>query len=91
MTNLEIHNMLCDHRRNVLRLVDIDPDLTFGEKMKLLGYAKKIRHRMDKLASNIYLEFTEDVSEQTHNIIRISQESDSLTVGDFKYSDQQGD
>lgn len=88
MTNLEIHNMLCDHRRNVLRLVDIDPDITFIEKMKLLGYAKQIRSRMDKLASNIYLEFTEDVSEQTHNIIRISQESDCPTVGDFKHSEQ---
>lgn len=90
MTNLEIHNMLCEHRRNVLRLVDIDPDLNFGEKMKLLGYAKKIRHRMDKLASNIYLEFTEDVSEQTHNISRISQESNCPTVGHHKHSDLEG-
>jgi len=58
--------------------------------MKLLGYAKKIRHRMDKLASNIYLEFTEDVSEQTHNISRISQESNCPTVGHHKHSDLEG-
>lgn len=88
MTNLEIHNMLCDHRRNVLRLVDIDPDITFIEKMKLLGYAKQIRSRMDKLASNIYLEFEQDEPKQTHNAERGDQEPDCLTVGDFKYSEQ---
>lgn len=86
MTNLEIHNMLCDHRRNVLRLVDIDPDLTFGEKMKLLGYAKQIRSRMDKLASNIYLEFEQNEPKQEPDIDRGNQESDGLTVGDFKHS-----
>ena len=87
MNNLEIHNLLCDHRRNVLRLVDIDPDISFAEKMKLIGYARKLRNRLDQMASNIQLQFISvDANQQVHNTGGSDQEPDGDTVGTFKHA-----
>jgi hypothetical protein len=87
MNDLEIHNMLCDHRRNVLRLVDIDPDISFADKMKLIGYARKLRNRLDQMAGNIQLQFISvDANQQICNAGGSDQEPDGDTVGTFKHS-----
>lgn len=91
MNNLEIHNMLTDHRRNVLRLVDIDPDLKFSDKMKLLGYAKKLRARLDNMAVNIHLQFVQDADQQIHHAGGSDQEPNGDTVGTFQHARTQGD
>ena len=92
MNDLEIHNMLCDHRRNVLRLVDIDPDINFSDKMKLIGYARKLRKRLDQMAGNIQLQFISvDANQQIHNAGGSDQEPDGDTVGTFKHARTQGD
>jgi len=92
MNDLEIHNMLCDHRRNVLRLVDIDPDISFADKMKLIGYARKLRKRLDQMAGNIQLQFISvDANQQIHNAGGSDQEPDGDTVGTFKHARTQGD
>lgn len=92
MNDLEIHNMLCDHRRNVLRLVDIDPDINFSDKMKLIGYARKLRKRLDQMAGNIQLQFISvDANKQIHNAGGSDQEPDGDTVGTFKHARTQGD
>jgi hypothetical protein len=87
MNNLEIHNMLSEHRRNVLRLVDIDPDLKFDEKMKLIGYSRHLRKRLDDMAANIQLQFISvDANQQICNLGGSDQEPDGDTVGTFKHS-----
>lgn len=87
MNNLEIHNMLSEHRRNVLRLVDIDPDLKFDEKMKLIGYSRHLRKRLDDMAANIQLQFISvDANQQICNLGGSDQESNGDTVGTFKHS-----
>lgn len=87
MNNLEIHNMLSEHRRNVLRLVDIDPDINFSEKMKLIGYARQLRNRLDQMAANIQLQFISvDANQQIHNAGGSDQEPNGNTVGTFKHS-----
>lgn len=87
MNNLEIHNMLSEHRRNVLRLVDIDPDINFAEKMKLIGYARQLRNRLDQMAANIQLQFISvDANQQICNAGGSDQEPDGDTVGTFKHS-----
>jgi hypothetical protein len=92
MNDLEIHNMLCDHRRNVLRLVDIDPDINFSDKMKLIAYARKLRNRLDQMAGNIQLQFISvDANQQIHNAGGSDQEPDGDTVGTFKHARTQGD
>ncbi len=92
MNDLEIHNMLCDHRRNVLRLVDIDPDINFSDKMKLIGYARKLRNRLDQMAPNIQLQFISvDANQQVYNTGGSDQEPDGDTVGTFKHARTQGD
>jgi len=92
MNDLEIHNMLCDHRRNVLRLVDIDPDINFSDKMKLIGYARKLRKRLDQMAGNIQLQFISvDANQQIYNAGGSDQEPDGDTVGTFKHARTQGD
>jgi len=92
MNDLEIHNFLCDHRRNVLRLVDIDPDINFADKMKLIGYARKLRNRLDQMAPNIQLQFISvDANQQVHNTGGSDQEPDGDTVGTFKHARTQGD
>lgn len=91
MNNLEIHNMLSEHRRNVLRLVDIDPDLRFDEKMKLIGYARQLRNRLDKMAAHIQLQFiSTDANQQVHNSGGSDQEPNGDTVGTFKHARSQG-
>lgn len=87
MNNLEIHNMLSEHRRNVLRLLDIDPDLKFNEKMKLIGYTKQLRRRLDEMAANIQLEFiSTDADQSIHHAGGSNQEPSGDTVGTFKHA-----
>jgi len=87
MNNLEIHNMLSEHRRNVLRLLDIDPDLNFAEKMKLIGYTKQLRKRMDDMAANIQLQFiSTDADQSIHHAGGSDQEPNGDTVGTFKHA-----
>lgn len=91
MNGLELHNMLTDHRRNVLRLVDIDPDLKFNEKMKLIGYARQLRKRLDDMAANIQLQFiSTDANQQISDSGGSDQEPNGDTVGTFKLARTQG-
>jgi len=92
MNSLELHNMLSEHRRNVLRLLDIDPDLKFNEKMKLIGYTKQLRRRLDEMAANIQLEFiSTDADQSIHHAGGSDQEPNGDTVGTFKHARTQGD
>jgi len=92
MNSLELHNMLSEHRRNVLRLLDIDPDLKFNEKMKLIGYTKQLRRRLDEMAANIQLQFiSTDADQQIHHAGGSDQEPNGDTVGTFKHARTQGD
>jgi len=92
MNNLEIHNMLSEHRRNVLRLLDIDPDLKFAEKMKLIAYTKQLRKRLDNMAANIQLQFiSTDANQPIHHAGGSDQEPNGDTVGTFKHARTQGD
>lgn len=92
MNNLEIHNMLSEHRRNVLKLLDIDPDLKFNEKMKLIGYTKQLRKRLDDMAANIQLQFiSTDANQSIHHAGGSDQEPNGDTVGTFKHARTQGD
>lgn len=87
MNNLEIHNMLSEHRRNVLRLVHNDPDLKLDEKMKLIAYSRHLRKRLDDMAANIQLQFISvDANQQICNPRGSDQEPDGDTVGTFKHS-----
>lgn len=91
MNNLEIHNMLSEHRRNVLKLVSIDPDITFDEKMKLIAYTRHLRTRLDKMAAHIQLQFiSTDANQQVYNAGGSHQEPDGDTVGTFQYARSQG-
>ena len=92
MNSLELHNMLSEHRRNVLRLLDIDPNLKFADKMKLIGYSKQLRKRLDDMAANIELEFIRiDADQQIHHTGGSDQEPNGDTVGTFKHARTQGD
>lgn len=92
MNSLELHNMLSEHRRNVLRLLDIDPDLKFADKMKLIGYTKHLRKRLDDMAATIQLEFIRtDANQQVHNSGGSDQEPNGDTVGTFKHARPKGD
>jgi hypothetical protein len=92
MNSLQLHNMLSEHRRNVLRLLDIDPDLKFADKMKLIAYTKHLRKRLDDMAATIQLEFIRtDANQQVHNTGGSHQEPDGDTVGTFKHARLKGD
>jgi len=72
--------------------VDIDPDLKFDEKMKLIGYSRHLRKRLDDMAANIQLQFISvDANQQICNLGGSDQEPDGDTVGTFQHARSQGD
>ena len=85
MNSLELQNMLVDHRRNVIRLLNHEKHPP-NDKMKLLFYVQDLTKQIDELTKRILIQFEYDTNLNTHNISRSDQEPDCLTVGNFKQS-----
>lgn len=87
MNSLELSNMLVEHRRNVLRLKDLE-DLPWIKKMRLIRYADELRERIVELGNRIEIQFEyyEPEDQQQCDSLGSDQEYDCLTVGNFKYA-----
>ena len=90
MNSIDYHNFLSHHRREVIRLAQTD-EVTLSQKMRLTGYARALANRLDEMASRIYIQFEVDEQHQpAHNVGGSDQESDGLTVGDYKQAQGEG-
>ena len=90
MNSIEYHNYLSLHRREVIRLVQSD-EVNQTQKMRLRGYARALMNRLDEMGHRIFIQFEIDEQHQpAHNMGGGDQESDCLTVGNYKQAQGEG-
>lgn len=67
MTNIEVHNLLYEHRKNVCNLMATEK-MSQNKRDKLYWYTQELQQRINELAKNIAWQFEYDEPEPVQQI-----------------------